>query len=105
MFTAWRTLWNSLPGTCQVCGAWPSDPVCEACTTRFQGGRERCGNVVHIDSERAEQVRDAVIRARAINPAGITHPYGDGHSGQRIAAVLARINPHDPSLLRKHCPY
>jgi ComF family protein len=42
MFTAWRTLWNSLPGTCQVCGAWPSDPVCDACTTRFRGGRERC---------------------------------------------------------------
>ena len=42
MFTAWRALWNSLPGTCQVCGAWPSDPVCEACTVRFQGARERC---------------------------------------------------------------
>lgn len=42
MFTAWRALWNSLPGTCQVCGAWPSDPVCDACTTRFRGGRERC---------------------------------------------------------------
>ncbi len=38
----WRALWDSLPGTCQVCGAWPSQPVCPACTDRFQDGAPRC---------------------------------------------------------------
>jgi len=70
-----------------------------------QGGRERCGNVVHVDSERSEAVVRAVCSARAIEPAGVTHPYGDGTAGPRIAAVLAQINPHDPALLRKRCPY
>ncbi|MDR7094999.1 ComF family protein [Hydrogenophaga laconesensis] len=42
MFMHWRTLWDSLPGTCQVCGAWPSRPVCEACTCRFQDDAPRC---------------------------------------------------------------
>ncbi|WP_137922023.1 ComF family protein [Hydrogenophaga sp. 2FB] len=42
MFTPWRALWNSLPGICQVCGAWPSSAVCGACAERFQGERQRC---------------------------------------------------------------
>ncbi len=42
MLTPWRTLWNSLPGTCQVCGAWPSSAVCEACAARFQDEGPRC---------------------------------------------------------------
>lgn len=42
MLTPWRALWNSLPGTCQVCGAWPSSAVCEACAARFQDEGPRC---------------------------------------------------------------
>lgn len=42
MFTTWRSLCDSLPGTCQVCGAWPSRPVCEACAGHFQDERPRC---------------------------------------------------------------
>lgn len=42
MLTSWRALWNSLPGTCQVCGAWPSSAVCEACAQRFQDQGPRC---------------------------------------------------------------
>lgn len=42
MLNPWRTLWNSLPGTCQVCGAWPSSAVCEACVDRFQDEGPRC---------------------------------------------------------------
>lgn len=30
------------PGTCQVCGRWPSQPVCGACETRFAPHRSRC---------------------------------------------------------------
>lgn len=42
MLTPWRARWNSLPGTCQVCGAWPSSAVCEACAARFQDDGPRC---------------------------------------------------------------
>ena len=42
MYKAWRTLWNSLPSTCQVCGTWSTDPVCPECTRRFQAARSRC---------------------------------------------------------------
>ena len=30
------------PGTCQVCGRWPSQPVCPACEARFAPHRRRC---------------------------------------------------------------
>ena len=33
---------ESLPGTCQVCGSWPAQPVCEACIQRFASARSRC---------------------------------------------------------------
>jgi UDP-hydrolysing UDP-N-acetyl-D-glucosamine 2-epimerase len=33
------------------------------------------------------------------------HPYGDGRAGPRIAALLAKTNPHSPTLLRKHNSY
>ncbi|MDO9436965.1 ComF family protein [Hydrogenophaga sp.] len=42
MFTSMRTLWNSLPGTCQVCGGWPASAVCEACARRFGSDQLRC---------------------------------------------------------------
>lgn len=30
------------PGTCQVCGHWPSQPVCSTCEARFAPPRWRC---------------------------------------------------------------
>src|SRR5262245_14749155 len=70
-----------------------------------QGGRERCANVVHTDSERAQAVRDAIREARAPNLAGLAHPYGDGRTGARIAALLAGTDPHGPGYLRKRNAY
>lgn len=32
----------SLPGTCQVCGRWPAQPVCSACMQRFASSTARC---------------------------------------------------------------
>lgn len=42
-----RHSWLSLstrwiPSVCSVCHAWPSQPVCEACVTRFAQPRPRC---------------------------------------------------------------
>lgn len=70
-----------------------------------QGGRERCANVVHLDRESAPGVRDAVAAARRLDLSGLVHPYGDGRAGERIAAVLAGIDPNDASLARKRCTY
>lgn len=33
---------ESLPATCQVCAAWPAQPVCDACIQRFAAPRLRC---------------------------------------------------------------
>jgi ComF family protein len=37
-----HALLESLPATCQVCAAWPAQPVCEACVQRFAAPRLRC---------------------------------------------------------------
>lgn len=70
-----------------------------------QRGRERVGNVVHVELEHAEGVRAAVARARALDLSGLVHPYGDGRAGQRIAGVLAATDPATPGLLRKCCAF
>lgn len=33
---------ESLPAACQVCAAWPAQPVCEACIQRFAPPQSRC---------------------------------------------------------------
>jgi len=66
-----------------------------------QGGRERAGNAVHDPGLDAASIRDAVERAGRLRPDPDDHPYGDGRAGERVAALLARIDPHDRTLLRK----
>ncbi len=70
-----------------------------------QAGRERAGNVVTAAGESKEQIGAAVRAAALVEREGLTHPYGDGGAGPRIAAALAAVNPHDPRLLRKRCAY
>jgi UDP-hydrolysing UDP-N-acetyl-D-glucosamine 2-epimerase len=70
-----------------------------------QAGRERASNVVHTRSETRESISAALGAARALPRASIQHPYGDGQSGGRVAAALARIDPHNVAVLRKRCAY
>ena len=70
-----------------------------------QSGRERAGNIVAAAAETAPHIAAAIEAAARIDRAAIAHPYGDGHAGERIAAVIAATNPHDPRLLRKHNSY
>jgi len=70
---------------------------------RRQAGRERPGAVVHIETCDESALRKAIDAAR-LTPAS-EHPYGDGRSGERIAAVLARLDPGEPSMRRKHNTY
>lgn len=70
-----------------------------------QGGRERCANVLHLDRESAPAIRDALAKARTLDLSRLRHPYGEGDTGPRIAALLAGLELSDPSLLRKRCTY
>ncbi len=66
-----------------------------------QAGRERAGNVVDAAHESVDAVRGALKRARSLDLAAMTHPYGDGRAGERAAAAIASADPRDPGLLRK----
>lgn len=73
-----------------------------------QSGRERPKHVIHVADTGNHSMARAIgmAVARSFGPAAsVAHPYGDGRAGQRIAGLLARINPHDPALLRKHNTY
>lgn len=70
-----------------------------------QAGRERPSNVIDAASESAHDVREAMARALALPRESIAHPYGDGHAGPRIAALLAAAPETGERLLRKRCTY
>jgi ComF family protein len=42
MLSLWRSWSSRWPGLCQVCGSWPSQPVCPVCLARFAQPRWRC---------------------------------------------------------------
>ncbi|CAG0961752.1 GDP/UDP-N,N'-diacetylbacillosamine 2-epimerase (hydrolysing) [Phycisphaerales bacterium] len=71
---------------------------------RRQAGRERCGNVIHVEREGAEDVRAAVSKARTLRGPH-AHPFGKGNAGERIAAILAAAGPEGRDSLRKRCTY
>lgn len=56
-----------------------------------QSGRDTPASVVQCDyGQRA--VRTALDQALALPVRRVRHPYGDGHAGQRIAAILSSID-------------
>jgi len=67
-----------------------------------QAGRQRCANVVHASEDEAA-IRRALDDAMALDLSRSVHPYGDGHTGPRIADVLARTDAS--GLLRKRNTY
>lgn len=69
-----------------------------------QAGREQPHTVIDAD-ETPESITDALGRARSGGVESHEHPYGNGHAGPRIAEALAAVDPHDPTLLRKHNTY
>ncbi len=68
-----------------------------------QGGRERAANVIDVEGTSANQVSEAIHRARELRGAG--HPYGDGHAGDRIADALASHDPRAAGFARKRNAY
>lgn len=66
-----------------------------------QSGRERGTNVFHAKGEHAGAIVAAIGEALEMDRASITHPFGEGESGIRIARALADVNLADSSLTRK----
>jgi UDP-N-acetylglucosamine 2-epimerase len=77
-----------------------------------QTGRERAANVLsvpdqmpsspafHLSITKIQRHVSRVHRSAVLN-----HPFGDGHAGKHIAALLARIDPHGASIRRKRNSY
>lgn len=64
-----------------------------------QKGRESAASVIHCPPD-AEAIREAILRACAMDCSGVVNPYGDGHAAERICAVL-RALPDPAALVRK----
>ncbi|HVU65169.1 MAG TPA: UDP-N-acetylglucosamine 2-epimerase [Phycisphaerales bacterium] len=71
-----------------------------------QAGRERFGLVEDLPepATREGDDRTTSILSRRRTEVGPS-PFGDGRAGPRIAALLAKFDPHDPALLRKRNSY
>jgi hypothetical protein len=61
--------------------------------------------VVHCGFAQREAVLAAIDKARGLDLRAMRHPYGDGTTGERIAAVLASINAADGVWVRKRNSY
>lgn len=68
-----------------------------------QHGRERAGNAVQVDTPGAGAIGAGLEAARGIARSAITHPFGDGRAGARIAELLAGAEV--AGLRRKVCSY
>ncbi|PCI09109.1 UDP-N-acetylglucosamine 2-epimerase (hydrolyzing) [bacterium] len=70
-----------------------------------QSGRERCdGWTKHADEDVAS-IRGAFDTITHVDCVRSAHPYGDGQTGERIAAILAVTDFTSPRLVRKQCFY
>lgn len=70
-----------------------------------QNGRERCDGWTAHAEESVESIRSAFDTITNTDHVRSSHPYGDGHAGERIAAIIAEINFDSPGLVRKKCAY
>jgi UDP-hydrolysing UDP-N-acetyl-D-glucosamine 2-epimerase len=67
-----------------------------------QGGRERPPHVVACPDWSPDAIETALAEARAPLPV-FRHPYGDGRTGDRVAAVLAGIDSDNTPLGKRNC--
>ncbi len=71
---------------------------------RRQAGREHAGNVIRCPDWEPDAVAAAIASALAAPPFTGPHPYGDGHCGERVAAVLAAAHSDNHPIV-KRCTY
>jgi UDP-hydrolysing UDP-N-acetyl-D-glucosamine 2-epimerase len=70
-----------------------------------QAGRERASNVIHCAGDTTEQIRAAMIVARALDTSALEHPYGGEDAPDKIVAALVARTGQIPELLRKRCTF
>lgn len=72
-----------------------------------QRGRERCEGWSEHAKESVESIQTALQRVTSPKAHRAAHPYGDGTSGEQIAAQIAQTLQNDSAseLLRKRCTY
>lgn len=68
-----------------------------------QAGREQPANVTHVAE--SELARLAALACEKPASVPTSHPYGDGHAGERIAEVLAKLDPTQEGFTRKRNSY
>jgi ComF family protein len=55
-------IYQSTPSVCEVCGAWPAAPVCEACVRLFAKLSQRCSTCAGLLPNTIKQCRACVAR-------------------------------------------
>ncbi len=70
-----------------------------------QAGRERPNNVVSVGEEERDAIGRQYEAALGLRRKEFTHPYGDGRTAERVANLLAAVDPRDPGLLAKRNTY
>jgi UDP-hydrolysing UDP-N-acetyl-D-glucosamine 2-epimerase len=71
---------------------------------RRQSGRERAGNVMDVENWDYQTIETSLHRPLSESIGRIEHPYGDGHTGQRVAHLLATL-PLESLPIRKRNTY
>ena len=67
-----------------------------------QNGRERPAGVRHAEGQSEQDIEHVVLDCLAAPPCDPSdHPYGDGHTGQRVASLLASVDPYSRGILAK----
>ena len=67
-----------------------------------QSGREAPRSVLHCPGWDEGSVRTSVERAFHEPVPPFQHPYGDGRTGRRIAAVLATLDPDNHPIAKRN---
>lgn len=70
-----------------------------------QSGRERCDGWTNHADEDAALICGAFEMITHADCVRSVHPYGDGHTSERIAAILAATDFATSNLIRKQCSY
>ena len=70
-----------------------------------QAGREKPANVIDVpdwDYQTIESSIQSALNIPPVRPSEINHPYGDGHCGERTAALLATLDFETHSLKKRN---
>jgi len=68
-----------------------------------QRHREHADNVIHVDSPSQEALARAIHAATTREKRAITHPFGDGRAGARVADQLAKLQLASVRVAKQHC--